>query len=71
MCCLNKRRRRGQALVEFAVVALLLYMLIAAVLTFGQAIYSAIGPASRRFNRPRNQPHAAAGGARHTRSARS
>ncbi len=41
MCCLNKRRRRGQALVEFAVVALLLYMLIAAVLTFGQAIYSA------------------------------
>ena len=37
----GRRGRRGQALVEFAVVALVLYMLLAAILTFGQAIYSA------------------------------
>ena len=35
--------RRGQSLVEFAVVALVLYMLLAAILTFGQAIYVAQG----------------------------
>ncbi len=36
-----KRARRGQALVEFAVVALVIYMLLAAILTFGQLLYSA------------------------------
>jgi hypothetical protein len=33
--------RRGQALVEFAVVCLVVYMLLAAILTFGQILYSA------------------------------
>src|SRR5580693_1602057 len=33
------RLRRGQALVEFALVALVLYLLIAFVLDFGRAIY--------------------------------
>ncbi len=37
------RSRRGQALVEFAVVSLVLYMLLAAILTFGQILYSAQG----------------------------
>ena len=35
--------RRGQALVEFAVVSLVVYMLLAAILTFGQILYSAQG----------------------------
>ncbi|TWT94720.1 TadE/TadG family type IV pilus assembly protein [Stieleria varia] len=35
--------RRGQSLVEFAVVALVLYMLLAAILTFGHALYVAQG----------------------------
>ena len=35
------RNRRGQALVEFAVVCLVVYMLLAAILTFGQMLYSA------------------------------
>ena len=33
--------RRGQSLVEFAVVALVIYMLLAAILTFGQLLYCA------------------------------
>ena len=33
--------RRGQALVEFAVVSLVVYMLLAAILTFGQLLYCA------------------------------
>ena len=37
------RRRTGQSLVEFAVVALVLYMLLAAILTFGHALYVAQG----------------------------
>ncbi len=37
------RSRRGQALVEFAVVCLAVYLLLAAVLTFGQLLYSAQG----------------------------
>jgi hypothetical protein len=39
----RSRNRRGQALVEFAVVSLVLYMLLAAILTFGQILYSAQG----------------------------
>lgn len=35
--------RRGQSLVEFAVVALVLYMLLAAILTFGHMLYVAQG----------------------------
>ncbi len=35
--------RRGQALVEFAVVALMMYLLLAAILTFGHALYVAQG----------------------------
>lgn len=35
--------RRGQSLVEFALVALVLYMLLAAILTFGHALYVAQG----------------------------
>ena len=35
--------RRGQALVEFAVVCLAVYLLLAAMLTFGQWLYSAQG----------------------------
>ena len=35
------RRRRGQALVEFAIVSFVLYFLFAGILTFGQLIYSA------------------------------
>ncbi len=35
--------RRGQALVEFAIVSLVVYLLLAAVLTFGQLLYSAQG----------------------------
>jgi hypothetical protein len=35
--------RRGQSLVEFAVVSLVVYMLLAAILTFGQILYSAQG----------------------------
>ena len=38
-CC----ARRGQALVEFAVVSLVIYMLLAAILTFGHALYVAQG----------------------------
>jgi len=38
-----KQRRRGQSLVEFAVVALVVYMLLAAILTFGHALYIAQG----------------------------
>ncbi len=34
-------RRRGQALVEFAVVAIVLYLLLAAILTFGMLLYGA------------------------------
>ena len=37
------RMRRGQSLVEFAVVALVVYMLLAAILTFGHALYVAQG----------------------------
>ena len=37
------RNRTGQSLVEFAVVALVLYMLLAAILTFGHALYVAQG----------------------------
>lgn len=44
MCCDNGRRyrrrsRRGQSLVEFAFVALAVYLLVAAILTFGQMLY--------------------------------
>jgi Flp pilus assembly protein TadG len=35
------RSRRGQALVEFAVVSLVVYLMLAAILTFGQMLYSA------------------------------
>ena len=35
--------RRGQALVEFAVVCLAVYLLLAAMLTFGQWLYSGAG----------------------------
>lgn len=35
--------RRGQALVEFAVISLVIYMLLAAILTFGHALYVAQG----------------------------
>lgn len=37
------RMRSGQSLVEFAVVALVVYMLLAAILTFGHALYVAQG----------------------------
>lgn len=37
------RSRRGQSLVEFALVALVVYMLLAATLTFGHALYVAQG----------------------------
>ncbi len=37
----RRRNRRGQALVEFAVVSLVVYLLLAAILTFGQMLYSA------------------------------
>ncbi len=37
------RQRRGQSLVEFAVVALVVYMLLAAILTFGQLLYCSQG----------------------------
>ncbi|GIW98525.1 MAG: pilus biosynthesis protein TadE [Pirellulaceae bacterium] len=37
------RSRRGQSLVEFALVALVVYMLLAAILTFGHALYVAQG----------------------------
>ncbi|MEZ6110803.1 MAG: pilus assembly protein [Pirellulaceae bacterium] len=40
---LSSRPRRGQSLVEFAVVALVVYMLLAAILTFGHALYVAQG----------------------------
>ena len=36
----SKSRRRGQALVEFALVCLVLYLLLGAILTFGQLFYS-------------------------------
>ena len=35
------RRRRGQALLEFSLVALVLYLLFAGILTFGQLLYGA------------------------------
>ena len=38
-CC----HRRGQALIEFALVSLVLYLLLAAILTFGHALYVAQG----------------------------
>ena len=38
-----RRSRAGQSLVEFAVVALVLYMLLAAILTFGHTLYVAQG----------------------------
>lgn len=37
------RRRRGQSLVEFAIVSLVVYLLLAAILTFGQMLYCAQG----------------------------
>lgn len=40
---LGTATRRGQALIEFAVVALVVYMLLAAILTFGHALYVAQG----------------------------
>lgn len=39
----HRHPRRGQALVEFAVVGLVMYMLLAAILTFGHALYVAQG----------------------------
>ena len=39
----NRNRRRGQSLIEFAVVSLVLYMLLAAILTFGYLLYVAQG----------------------------
>lgn len=39
----SPHRRSGQSLVEFAVVSLVLYMLLAAILTFGHALYVAQG----------------------------
>ena len=36
-------RRRGQILVEFALIALVLYLLLAAIIDFGRATYSAQG----------------------------
>src|SRR6056297_624436 len=39
----SRSLRSGQSLVEFAVVALVLYMLLAAILTFGHALYVAQG----------------------------
>ena len=41
--CCRVCNRRGQALVEFAVVCLAVYLLLAAILTFGQWLYSAQG----------------------------
>lgn len=38
-----RRARRGQSLVEFALVALVFYLLLAAILTFGHALYVAQG----------------------------
>jgi len=38
-----RKLRRGQSLVEFAVVAFVVYMLLAAILTFGHALYVAQG----------------------------
>ena len=38
-----RRARRGQSLVEFAMVALVVYLLLAAILTFGHALYVAQG----------------------------
>ena len=71
MCCFVKkstnacsrrgRQRRGQALVEFAVVCLVVYMLLAAVLTFGQMLFGANGSASRRCGRAGDCPHTALG----------
>ncbi len=40
---MNRIIRRGQSLVEFAVIALVLYMLLAAILTFGHLLYVAQG----------------------------
>jgi len=37
----RRRGRRGQALVEFVIVALALYLLLAAIVTFGHALYCA------------------------------
>jgi hypothetical protein len=39
----SRRMRRGQSLVEFALVALVVYLLLAAILTFGHALYVAQG----------------------------
>ena len=39
----TRHPRRGQSLVEFAVVALVVYMILAAILTFGHALYVAQG----------------------------
>ena len=36
---LGQRDRRGQALVEFAIVALVVYLLLGGILTFGQLFY--------------------------------
>ncbi len=40
---LSRGARRGQSLVEFGVVALVIYLLLAAILTFGHALYVAQG----------------------------
>jgi hypothetical protein len=39
----HSKGRRGQALVEFALVALVVYMILAAILTFGQLLYCGQG----------------------------
>ena len=46
------RARRGQAIVEFAIVALVIYLLLGAILTFGQWFYR-----RRQSSRPRTWPH--------------
>jgi hypothetical protein len=39
----RKRHRRGQALIEFAIIALVSYLLLAAIITFGLQLYGAQG----------------------------
>ena len=43
-CCGKQRRkRRGQSLVEFALVALIMYLLVAGIITFGHMLYVGFG----------------------------
>ena len=58
-------RRRGSVLVEFALIALVLYLILAATLEFGRALFGAGSPAGGGHRGAGDRPDAAAVRPRH------